>query len=126
MPFCPQCGVEYREGFTRCADCKVYLVAYLPEEELTPGYDGPVDLVKMATFATPFEAEMIRELLENNGITAVLRGDMGAGIPMAGSPTVLLVSEADLQRARQLHEEYFAGEDVAEEPQRDGEGFEDR
>jgi hypothetical protein len=30
--FCPRCGGEYREGFTRCADCGVALVEALPEE----------------------------------------------------------------------------------------------
>jgi hypothetical protein len=29
--FCPQCGVEYRPGFTRCSDCDVDLVHELPE-----------------------------------------------------------------------------------------------
>lgn len=28
--FCPQCGVEYRPGFTRCNDCDVDLVHELP------------------------------------------------------------------------------------------------
>lgn len=28
--FCPQCGVEYRPGFTRCTDCDVDLVHDLP------------------------------------------------------------------------------------------------
>jgi hypothetical protein len=28
--FCPECKAEYREGFTRCADCEVDLVAELP------------------------------------------------------------------------------------------------
>ena len=28
--FCPECEGEYREGFTRCADCEVDLVAALP------------------------------------------------------------------------------------------------
>jgi len=30
--FCPICKAEYREGFTRCADCDVELVPALPEE----------------------------------------------------------------------------------------------
>ncbi len=29
--FCPQCQAEYRQGFTRCADCDVDLVHALPE-----------------------------------------------------------------------------------------------
>jgi len=31
--FCPQCGVEYREGFTECADCQVALVAGDPRQQ---------------------------------------------------------------------------------------------
>jgi hypothetical protein len=32
--FCPQCKAEYRQGFTRCADCDVELVYELPGEAL--------------------------------------------------------------------------------------------
>jgi len=34
--FCPQCGVEYRAGFTRCSDCNVDLVEKRP---VRPGGD---------------------------------------------------------------------------------------
>ena len=30
--FCPLCKAEYREGFTKCADCDVELIENLPEE----------------------------------------------------------------------------------------------
>lgn len=33
MPFCPVCKAEYREGFYRCSDCEVELVADLEEAE---------------------------------------------------------------------------------------------
>ena len=29
--FCPQCRVEYREGFVECSDCHIPLVDRLPE-----------------------------------------------------------------------------------------------
>jgi hypothetical protein len=29
--FCPNCGAEYRDGFTRCSDCQLELVATLPQ-----------------------------------------------------------------------------------------------
>lgn len=29
---CPKCGSEYREGFTRCADCEVALVEQVQAE----------------------------------------------------------------------------------------------
>jgi hypothetical protein len=34
--FCPNCGSEYRNGFTHCADCDVDLVTSLPRENLAP------------------------------------------------------------------------------------------
>lgn len=39
--FCPVCHAEYREGFTRCADCDVALVVELRPEE-TPSSEEPI------------------------------------------------------------------------------------
>ena len=33
---CPKCGAEYRQGFTRCADCDLDLVWELPKEAIEP------------------------------------------------------------------------------------------
>jgi hypothetical protein len=33
--FCPECKAEYRDGFTRCADCDIDLVEQLPEPAAT-------------------------------------------------------------------------------------------
>lgn len=34
--FCPRCQAEYRQGFTRCADCDVELVDELPAAAIVP------------------------------------------------------------------------------------------
>ena len=34
--YCPECGVEYRAGFTECADCHVGLVEQLPAPAEAP------------------------------------------------------------------------------------------
>src|SRR5260370_12111129 len=38
--FCPVCGGEYREGFTRCADCEVLLVEGPPPPRVRRHYEG--------------------------------------------------------------------------------------
>lgn len=31
MNFCPKCGTEYREGFKKCTDCEMELIAEMPD-----------------------------------------------------------------------------------------------
>lgn len=38
--FCPNCGIEYRPGFTHCNDCDVDLVEELPGEGKIGGAEG--------------------------------------------------------------------------------------
>jgi len=112
MPFCPSCRSEYRPGFTHCKDCDIALVAALPETE--EGINTAIELVDVATFPDLPQAEMVRELLEENGIAATLLSDAGAGITTFGFPCTLQVSDGDAERARSLFKEYFAGDEAAE------------
>ena len=111
MPFCPSCQIEYRSGFTRCSDCNVELVDSLPEENPVEPDRRGWDMVEVGTFPDPQHAQMIQELLENNGIASVLQSDFNAGTgPFTSSPNSLLVRKDDLPRARELYEQYFAGD----------------
>ncbi len=117
MPFCPNCGIEYRAGFTRCTDCNAELVPSLPQELPAEGDTEPVELAELAAFPNASEAEMIQELLEDNNISTVLRGDVDPlGVVPGSTNITLLVKQADLPEAQKLYEEYFAGE-VEGEPQ---------
>ncbi len=40
--FCPKCHAEYREGFTRCADCHIDLVPGPPPQPRRPQWPSPM------------------------------------------------------------------------------------
>ena len=43
--YCPECGVEYRDGFAECSDCHVALLAGAPAPEPFSAFDPDIDLV---------------------------------------------------------------------------------
>jgi len=95
MPFCPRCRCEYRSGFTRCNDYSVELVDSLPEETRESPDIGELELVELSSFPNPMEAQMIQELLENNGIESILQSDFNAGAgSYTASPNALLLNSA--------------------------------
>ena len=122
MPFCPKCRSEYRPGFTRCTDCDLELIKSLPEEKPEEFNQADVELIELATFPNSSEAEMIQELLEDNGISTVLRGDVDPlGLASGAESITLLVEEAKLVEAQKLYEDYFAGENEGDPEQAGGE-----
>ena len=91
--YCPSCLAEYRPGFTHCPDCDVDLVTELPsgdEPVELPGaservaHVGP-DAVEIYRAYRDIEAELLRSVLEDAGITvALFRAGLtayGTGIP---------------------------------------------
>jgi uncharacterized Zn finger protein (UPF0148 family) len=70
MPYCPECGYEYREGITSCPDCDRALVSQLPQSPRKPPPSEDSHVVI-------YEAQ---DALESKTIKAVLED---AGIPVA-------------------------------------------
>ena len=72
--YCPQCKAEYRQGFTRCADCDVELVHELNEEALavrTPVIPGDPDQDPFCEFWRGDDPRLhseLCELLDQEGI----------------------------------------------------------
>jgi hypothetical protein len=101
--FCPICKAEYREGFSRCADCDVDLVDELEDEpKESPEY---VDWVKITTFSDRYEADLAQGLLEANDIEAVTFSDDCGSVDPAlayGLGVRLLVREEDVERAKEV------------------------
>ena len=131
MPFCPECQAEYEEGVESCTDCGVALVAELPPDETPDVSDG--EPVPFRNFSNAAEANMVKDLLEENDIRAYVSGGEFTVAPSSFSDEiVLMVDERDLERATALNDAYFGqeiplaaepgGDDAPTEPSEETEG----
>jgi hypothetical protein len=70
MSYCPQCEKRYEDSVIACPDCRVTLVATLPEEAEDHALDNYVFVANAPDQQT---AEMIVATLEAAGIEAILQ-----------------------------------------------------
>jgi len=107
--FCPVCEAEYESGITRCPDDDTALV-----DQLTPENSRDSSEAKFLLFHTlgsPAEAEMVNEILHNNGIRSMVKSggsDMLSPLLSATSEgAVILVDERDFDRAQEIYSAFF-------------------
>lgn len=114
MPFCPKCRAEYVEGSRFCPDCQVPLVEELPPKD-EPDY---VELVELERVSDEVSGVMIKGILENNGINAVLRAAKISwynGIASTWSTYYwgrILVPKEEFERSRRILDEYLRSLDT--------------
>ena len=73
--YCPQCGIEYRDGFTECSDCRVPLLAGTPPVEPS-SFDPSLELVEILQTNDPVQLAMAKGLLEEAGIPFFVLGQI--------------------------------------------------
>src|SRR5258707_1472725 len=113
--FWPACEAEYEPGIKACPDDGAELVERLTVEA------GATDtsearFVVLHTLSAPAEAEMVNDILRQNGIRAVVQSgasDQFSPLFSVMAPGAqVLVDERDLDRARELYASFF-GEDTS-------------
>lgn len=121
MAFCPDCEAEYRAEITVCPDCNIDLVSELTPE--TTVHDkSDAEPVKLRSFRNSAEAEMVSEMLGQNGIRSFVEGGDFAIIPSSFSQEVIvMVDERDLARAVELYEAFFNSESAPAEDETEAE-----
>lgn len=124
MPWCPNCGSEYREGFSVCSDCLTLLVEECPRESQPapePATDETISLAFLTDTDDSFEADMLIAMLESEGITTMKKLKAAGGylkvyMGMTVFGSKIYVSAEDFQRATELIEAYFSGSKLQDEP----------
>jgi hypothetical protein len=110
--FCPVCEAEYEKGIERCSDHDVALV-----EELSPETSrdrSEARFVPLHNIGSPAEAEMVHDILMQNGVrSAVQSGGSDAFSPLLSTTApgaLVLVDERDLDRAQELYNSFFGSD----------------
>jgi hypothetical protein len=111
--FCPVCESEYEPGITRCPDDESMLV-----ERLTPDNtlhdNSEARFVELHKLGSPAEAEMVNDILSQNGIRSVVKsGGNDALSPLLSATAegaVIFVDERDADRAMEVYSAFFGND----------------
>jgi len=114
--YCPECGVEYRAGFTECADCHAALVEQLPAPEEVPNPD--LELVRVLEGNSPIAEAVAKTSLQEAGIPFYVEGEEIAAAMQAIDPHIhrwwgIQVARDHEADARVLLDAAIAKEDLA-------------
>jgi putative signal transducing protein len=111
--FCPICEAEYEPGITRCPDDDSPLVEQLTPE--TAVHDSSeARLVPLHNLGSPAEAEMVNDILRQNGIRSVVKSGgadaFSALLSSTSDGATLLVDERDFDRAQDIYTAFFGND----------------
>jgi hypothetical protein len=108
--FCPVCEAEYEAGITECPDDNSALVERLTVEN-TGRDTSEARFVALHNLGSPAEAEMVNDILTQNGVRSVVKsGGADAFSPLLSATwegAVILVDERDVDRATEVYNAFF-------------------
>lgn len=114
MPYCPDCKSEYEEGVEKCATCgTVLLPGSVPQARpggQTHAKPEEISTVCVRVFRGPtakMEADLARNVLDQEGIPCVLPGEVMAEVLPGVDVVQLLVREEDADTATEILKDYF-------------------
>ena len=116
--YCPKCGVEYRDGFTECADCRVPLLEGAPPLEPPSRFDPALDPVLALSTNDPVQFAMAKGLLDDAGIPFVVLGQIATLVtdvdPYLHKHVEILVPRDQEEAVRDLLKPLLEPEEIPE------------
>jgi len=99
---CPRCGTDHALDERFCSECGFPLV-YAGYEKINPEYTRG-NLVRVAGGRNQAEAELIQNLLLEEGIPSIVRRSAGFDVPdyLAGGPRDIMVTESAQSAAHEM------------------------
>ena len=111
--FCPTCEAEYQPGIKTCPDDNTPLVERLTADN-TVHDTSEARFVSLHKLSSPAEAEMVNDILRQNGIRSVIKsGGADAFSPLLSATSegaVVFVDERDADRALEVYNAFFGGD----------------
>lgn len=111
--FCPVCESEYEPGITKCPDDGSELVNRLTSETATHD-TSEAKFIPLHSLGSPAEAEMVNDILTQNGIRSVVQSggaDAFSSLLSVMAPgAVILVDERDFDRAQEIYASFFGAD----------------
>ena len=107
---CPVCEGEYEPGITQCPTDNIPLV----EKITSPHDESEASFVSLHNFGSPAEAEMVNDILTQNGVRSVVKsGGADAFSPLLSATwegALIMVDERDVDRAREVYQSFFGAD----------------
>lgn len=97
--YCPECGAEYRPEIVECSDCKVPLVASLPEDATEQEPENYLEVMSTYNVA---DLAVIKSLLEAEKIAYYLHGENFHAMTPWVQPVKIFVREDHMEAAKDL------------------------
>ena len=107
MAFCPDCGYEYKTEVSQCPDCGTALVDSLPGEDAV---DTATTWVKLPSLPGRLYAEMLKEVLDKEGIPSIIAGSGLAPTIVRGTEgdsVIVKVPEEYLEKCSEIQSDMF-------------------
>jgi hypothetical protein len=111
--FCPLCESEYEPGIERCPDDETDLVERLTADNTVHDH-SEARFVPLHNIGSPAEAEMVNDILTQNGVRSVVQSsNMDAFSPLLSTTSpgaIVLVDERDFDRAQEIYNAFFGSD----------------